>query len=175
VTPLYHSTHISKCKCIYATEIIGLICLLPMALGKAENIFGKPFAKCHACQRVHGKKKRSYRQRLFIRKVSKNTRQTQESYQWHPSHQWPPSTTPPLSHLCLVFIFLPPRVINKSSVNWLFEVLHKFNLSTATFNLVVSSSEAAYKIRIWNLKTSNIYFFYNNIVLNQNVVNYKVI
>jgi hypothetical protein len=47
-----------------------------MTLGKAENIFGKPFAECHACQRVHGKKKKLPAKALYQESVEKHMANT---------------------------------------------------------------------------------------------------
>jgi hypothetical protein len=50
--------------------------------------------------------------------------------------------------------------------------LHNFSRYT-TLVLIGSSSDVIYKIWISNLKTSNV-FFYDKMILNQKVVNYKV-
>jgi hypothetical protein len=50
--------------------------------------------------------------------------------------------------------------------------LHNFLRSTSSI-LIVSSSDAVYKIWISNLKTSH-EFFYDKMISNQNIVNYKV-
>jgi hypothetical protein len=50
--------------------------------------------------------------------------------------------------------------------------LHNFSRSI-TFILIVSSAEVIYKIWISNLKTPNI-FFYEKMISNQKIINYKV-
>ena len=96
------------------------------------------------------------------------------------SNEWPHL---PLHHqlICVYITFSFITYYDRPNVNWLFQALNKFKKNFSTTNLrnvlrptnfilVVSSSKVNL---ILKFKTSNI-FFYDKMISNQNLVNYKV-
>ena len=96
----------------------------------------------------------------------------------------PSLTTPPIRHLYLVWIFVllilclsdfkmsiwDPRQIQMKKLS----TIKFYNLlRSRTFILVVSPSKVVYKIWISNLRNSNV-VFYDKMISNEEVVNYKV-